>query len=54
MQFKSLAMYALFVVAEMSDRLHQFVGGLGQNLINECSTASPSLNMDIARIHAYV
>ncbi|XP_070046768.1 uncharacterized protein [Nicotiana tomentosiformis] len=53
MQFNSLAKYAPLVVAETSDRVHQFVGGLGPHLINECTTSSLSLNMDITHIQAY-
>ncbi|XP_070036855.1 uncharacterized protein [Nicotiana tomentosiformis] len=53
MQFNSLAKYAPLVVAEMGDRVHPFVGGLGPHLINECTTSSMSPNMDIARIQAY-
>ncbi|XP_070047138.1 uncharacterized protein [Nicotiana tomentosiformis] len=53
MQFNSLAKYAPLIVAEMSHRVHRFVGGLGPHLINECTTASLSPSMDIARIQAY-
>uniref|UniRef100_A0A1U7WIA7 Uncharacterized protein LOC104228832 n=1 Tax=Nicotiana sylvestris TaxID=4096 RepID=A0A1U7WIA7_NICSY len=53
MQFNSLARYAPTIVAYMSDRVHQFVSGLGAHLINECTTASLNQGMDIARIQAY-
>ncbi|XP_070017045.1 uncharacterized protein [Nicotiana sylvestris] len=53
MQFNSLARYAPTTVADMSDRVHQFVSGLGEHLINECTTASLNQGMDIARIQAY-
>ncbi|XP_075112299.1 uncharacterized protein LOC142182177 [Nicotiana tabacum] len=53
MQFNSLARYAPTIVADMSDRVHQFVSGLGAHLINECTTASLNQGMDIARIQAY-
>ncbi|XP_075096639.1 uncharacterized protein LOC107794937 isoform X2 [Nicotiana tabacum] len=53
MQFNSLARYAPKIVADMSDRVHQFVSGLGAHLINECTTASLNQGMDIARIQAY-
>lgn len=36
----------------MSDQVHRFVGSFGPHLINECTTASLSMNMDIARIPA--
>ncbi|XP_070039490.1 uncharacterized protein [Nicotiana tomentosiformis] len=49
MQFNSLARYAPSVLAKMSDRVHQFMGGLGPDLINECTIASLNSNMDIAR-----
>ncbi|XP_070011776.1 uncharacterized protein [Nicotiana sylvestris] len=45
--------YAPTIVADMSDRVHQFVSGLGAHLINECTTASLNQGMDIARIQAY-
>ncbi|XP_075092443.1 uncharacterized protein LOC142172675 [Nicotiana tabacum] len=53
MQFNSLARYAPTIVADMSDRVHQFVSGLGAHLINECTTASLNQGMDISRIQAY-
>ncbi|XP_070004325.1 uncharacterized protein [Nicotiana sylvestris] len=53
MQFNSLARYAPTIVADMSDRVHQFVSGLGAHLINECTTASLNQGMDIARIQSY-
>ncbi|XP_075088093.1 uncharacterized protein LOC142170161 [Nicotiana tabacum] len=53
MQFNSLARYAPTIVADMSDRVHQFVSGLGAHLINECTTASLNQGMDIACIQAY-
>ncbi|XP_070045087.1 uncharacterized protein [Nicotiana tomentosiformis] len=53
MQFSSLARYSPSVVTEMSDRAHQFVGGLGPHLINECTTPNLNPNMDISRIQAY-
>ncbi|XP_070017380.1 uncharacterized protein [Nicotiana sylvestris] len=53
MQFNSLARYAPTIVADMSDRVHQFVSGLGAHLINECTTASLNQGMDIAHIQAY-
>nr|XP_009803916.1 PREDICTED: uncharacterized protein LOC104249233 [Nicotiana sylvestris] len=45
--------YAPTIVADMSDRVHQFVSGLGAHLINECTTASLNQGMDISRIQAY-
>ncbi|XP_075096286.1 uncharacterized protein LOC142174397 [Nicotiana tabacum] len=53
MQFNSLVRYAPTIVADMSDRVHQFVSGLEAHLINECTTASLNQGMDIARIQAY-
>ncbi|XP_075103331.1 uncharacterized protein LOC142177978 [Nicotiana tabacum] len=53
MQFNSLARYDPTIVADMSDRVHQFVSGLGEHLINECTTASLNQGMDIACIQAY-
>ncbi|XP_070022346.1 uncharacterized protein [Nicotiana sylvestris] len=53
MQFDSLARYAPHMVAEMSDRVHLFVNGLGPHLINECTTTSLVEGMDISRIQAY-
>ena len=53
MQFDSLARYSPHMVAEMSDRVHLFVNGLGPHLINECATPSLVEGMDISRIQAY-
>lgn len=53
MQFNSLSRYAPTVVIGMSDLVYRFVGGLGPHLVNECTTASLNLNMDIANIQAY-
>ncbi|XP_033509276.2 uncharacterized protein [Nicotiana tomentosiformis] len=53
LQFDSLARYAPSIVAEMSDRVHRFVVGLGPHLINECFTAALLDSMDISRIQAY-
>ncbi|XP_075103124.1 uncharacterized protein LOC142177942 [Nicotiana tabacum] len=53
MQFNSLARYAPMIVVDMSDRVHQFVSGLGAHLINECTTTSLNQGIDIARIQAY-
>lgn len=53
MQFDFLARYAPHMVAEMSDRVHMFVNGLGPHLINECTTTSLVYGMDISRIQAY-
>ncbi|XP_033513864.1 uncharacterized protein [Nicotiana tomentosiformis] len=53
LQFDSLARYAPSIVAEMSDRVHRFVVGLGPHLINECFTAALLDGMDISRIQAY-
>ncbi|XP_060183089.1 uncharacterized protein LOC132613046 [Lycium barbarum] len=41
------------MVAEMEDRVHRFVTGLGPHLIKDCMTASLQSSMDIARIQAY-
>ncbi|XP_070020420.1 uncharacterized protein [Nicotiana sylvestris] len=41
------------MVAEMSDRVHLFVNGLGPHLINECTTASLVEGMDISCIQTY-
>nr|XP_009795493.1 PREDICTED: uncharacterized protein LOC104242170 [Nicotiana sylvestris] len=38
--FNSLERYAPSIVAEISDRVHRFVVGLGPHLINECFTAA--------------
>nr|XP_009762399.1 PREDICTED: uncharacterized protein LOC104214440 [Nicotiana sylvestris] len=53
LQFDSLARYAPSIVAEISDRVHQFVVGLGPYIINECSMATLLDGMDISRIQAY-
>ncbi|XP_070029049.1 uncharacterized protein [Nicotiana sylvestris] len=53
MRFNSLARYAPTIVADISDRVHQFVSGLGAHLISECTTASLNQGMDIACIQAY-
>ncbi|XP_070019669.1 uncharacterized protein [Nicotiana sylvestris] len=53
MQFDYLARYAPHMVAEMSDRVHLFVNGLGPYLINECMTPSLVEGMDISRIQDY-
>ncbi|XP_075074917.1 uncharacterized protein LOC107780957 [Nicotiana tabacum] len=54
MQLNSLARYAPTIVADMRDRVHQFVSGLEAHLINECTTDSLNQGMDIACIQAYV
>lgn len=53
MQFNSLSWYAPSVVAEISERIHRFVGSLEQHLINECTTPSLNPSMDISRIQSY-
>ena len=53
MQFDSLERYAPHMVAEISDRVHLIVNGLGPHLINECTTTSLVEGMDISRIQAY-
>lgn len=52
-QFISLAKYVPLVMAKMSNMVQRFVGSFGPHLINECTTASLSPNMYIARIQAY-
>ncbi|XP_059280997.1 uncharacterized protein LOC132034629 [Lycium ferocissimum] len=41
------------MVADMEDRVHRFVTGLGPHLIKDCMMASLQGGMDIARIQAY-
>ncbi|XP_070041063.1 uncharacterized protein [Nicotiana tomentosiformis] len=53
LQFDSLARYTPSIVAEMSDRVHQFVVGLRPHLINECFMVALLDSMDISRIQAY-
>ncbi|XP_060210481.1 uncharacterized protein LOC132637409 [Lycium barbarum] len=53
LKFNSLARYAQAIVAEMEDRVHRFVTGLGPHLIKACMTASLQDGMDIARIQGY-
>ncbi|XP_070046353.1 uncharacterized protein [Nicotiana tomentosiformis] len=53
LQFDSLARYAPSILAEMSDRVHWFVVGFGQHLINECFTTALLDSMDISCIEAY-
>lgn len=52
-QYNSLDRYASSIVAEITNRVHRFMGGLGSHLINECTTTSLNLNMDFARNQAY-
>ena len=53
MQFNSLARYASAIVADMGDRVHRFVSGLGPYLFKDCLTASLQDGMDISRIQAH-
>nr|XP_016513133.1 PREDICTED: uncharacterized protein LOC107830167 [Nicotiana tabacum] len=41
------------IVAEMSDRVHRFVVGLGPHLINECFMVALLVGMDISHIQDY-
>ena len=50
--FNSLARYASAMVADMGDRVHRFVKGLGPHLMDRCLAASLQYGMDIARIQA--
>ena len=40
LRFNSLARYASAMVADMGDRVHRFVKGLGPHLMDKCLTAS--------------
>ncbi|KAJ8565662.1 hypothetical protein K7X08_008238 [Anisodus acutangulus] len=51
--FKTDLRYAATIIAEMTDRVHMFLTGLGPHLVNECTMAYLNSNMDIARIQAY-
>lgn len=53
MQFNSLDRYSPSFVAEMSDRVHQLVVGLGPHFISECTTTSLNPNIGIILIQAY-
>ncbi|XP_060202157.1 uncharacterized protein LOC132630603 [Lycium barbarum] len=53
LRFNSLAGYAPAMVADMGDRVHRFVSGLGPHLIKECLMASLQEGMDITRIQAH-
>ncbi|XP_060172507.1 uncharacterized protein LOC132603455 [Lycium barbarum] len=53
MQFNSLARYTPAMVADMGDRVHRFVSGLGPHLFRDCLTASLQDGMDISRIQAH-
>nr|XP_009799436.1 PREDICTED: uncharacterized protein LOC104245518 [Nicotiana sylvestris] len=53
LHFDSLARYAPSTVAEMSDRVHQFMVGLRPHLINECFTVVLLDGMDISCIQSY-
>ncbi|XP_059292320.1 uncharacterized protein LOC132045752 isoform X2 [Lycium ferocissimum] len=53
LQFNSLARYAPTMMADMGDRVHRFVSGLGPHLFKDCLTASLQAGMDIARIQAH-
>ncbi|XP_060190544.1 uncharacterized protein LOC132619751 [Lycium barbarum] len=41
------------MVAEMDDRVHRFMAGLGPHLIDECTTTALQPGMDISHILAY-
>ncbi|XP_060192697.1 uncharacterized protein LOC132622171 [Lycium barbarum] len=51
--FNSLARYASAMVADMGDRVHRFVKGLGPHLMDRCLTTCLQDNMDISRIQAH-
>ena len=53
LRFNSLARYASAMVADMGDRVHRFVKGLGPHFMDKCLTASLQDGMDIARIQAH-
>ena len=53
LRFNSLARYASAMVADMGDRVHRFVKGLGPHLMDRCLTASLQDNMDISCIQAH-
>ncbi|XP_033515651.1 uncharacterized protein [Nicotiana tomentosiformis] len=53
LQFNSLARYTPTIVANMEDRVHRYVVGLGPHLINEYMTVELQPGMDIARMQAY-
>lgn len=50
MHFNSLDRYAPLVVAEISDRVHRLMAGLGPHMRNECNTTYLNPFMDIFRI----
>ena len=54
LRFNSLARYASAIVADMGDRVHRFVKGLGPHLMDRCFTSSLQDNMNISRIQAHV
>ncbi|XP_060185837.1 uncharacterized protein LOC132615291 [Lycium barbarum] len=53
LRFNSLARYASATVADMGDRVHRFVRGLGPHLMDRFLTASLQDNIDISRIQAH-
>ena len=53
LRFNSLSRYAPAMVADMGDRVHWFVSGLGPHLIKECLTTSLQEGIDISRIQAH-
>ena len=53
LEFDSLARYAPTMVADMADRVHRYVMGLDNYLIDSCMAMASQPGMDIARVQAY-
>ena len=53
LEFDSLARYASTYVADMTDRMHRYVIGLDDYLVDSCTVMAAQTGMDIARIQAH-
>ncbi|XP_060206257.1 uncharacterized protein LOC132633841 [Lycium barbarum] len=53
LEFDSLARYAPAYVADMTDRMHRYVIGLDDYLVDSCTVMAAQTGMDIARIQAH-
>ena len=53
LEFDSLARYAPHIVANMDDRVHQYIMGLDTYLIDSCMSMAAQPGTDIARVQAY-
>ncbi|XP_060208718.1 uncharacterized protein LOC132636064 [Lycium barbarum] len=53
LEFDSLARYAATIVADMEDKMHRYVMGLDDYLVDGCMAMASQTDMDIARLQAY-